>query len=46
MARHGSGLAGGPARIVVAGPLGIFAAGLRAELDSQGFNRWAVAQHT
>jgi site-specific recombinase XerD len=31
---------------VVAGPLGIFAAGLRAELDSQGFNRWAVAQHT
>lgn len=46
MATRGSGLAGDPARIVVAGPLGVFAAGLRIELTRQGFNRHAVAQHT
>lgn len=45
MAALGSRLAGDPARIVVAGPLGVFAAGLRVELTRQGFNRHAVAQH-
>jgi hypothetical protein len=43
MAERGSGLAGGPARIVVAGPLAPFAAGLRTQLTGQGFTRHAVA---
>jgi hypothetical protein len=46
MAERGSGLAGGPARIVVAGPLAPFAAGLRTQLTGQGFTRHAVAAHT
>jgi hypothetical protein len=46
MAERGSGLAGGPARIVVAGPLVPFAAGMRADLTGQGFTRHAVAAHS
>lgn len=46
MAERGSKLAGGPARIVVAGPLAPFAAGMRAELTRQGFTRHAVAAHS
>jgi integrase/recombinase XerD len=45
MPRRGSLLAGGRTRIVVPGPLGAFAAGLRAELTSQGFTRQVVAKH-
>jgi site-specific recombinase XerD len=46
MAERGSLLAGAPARIVVAGPLAPFAAGLRTELTRQGFTRHVVAAHT
>lgn len=46
MSERGSRLAGGPARVVVAGPLAPFAAALRSELTGQGFTRHAVANHT
>jgi integrase/recombinase XerD len=46
MRRFGSQLAGGPARVEVAGVLAPFAGGFRAALTDQGFARWAVVQHT
>jgi site-specific recombinase XerD len=46
MGSFGSQLAGGPARVEVAGVLSPFAVGFRAALTDQGFARWAVAQHT
>lgn len=46
MRRHGSRLAGGPARVEVAGVLSPFADGFRAALTDRGFTRWVVAQHT
>jgi integrase/recombinase XerD len=45
MPRRGSLLAGSRTRIVVPGPLGAFAVGLRAELTREGFTRQVVARH-
>lgn len=46
MRRSGSRLAGGRARVEVAGVLAPFAEGFRAALTDRGFTRWVVAQHT
>lgn len=46
MPGRGSVLAGDRTRIVVSGPLGTFAVGLRAELTRQGFTRQVVAKHS